>query len=383
MGDNIYLGDRNGVRTPMQWSPDRNGGFSRADPQRLYLPAIMDPVYGYEADQRRGAGAQSVLAAELDEAADRRAQEPARLRPRHAALPASPATARCWPTCASTRDEIILCVANLARTPQAVELDLRRLQGTRAGGTDGPHALPADRRAALSAHPAGLRLLLASASPTDVDVPRWHEERCRWRRAAGAGDARGLAHLLHAREWRHEVERAMAGRTRDQLQQEVLPPYLNSRRWFAGKGHAIRRIEIAGGRRMGLSRRQLAARPGASRVRRHRTADLFLPLAIAWERQRREQLRSARRLGAGQGAAEGRASGLLYVRVRRRRVLPRAGAGDEENLEVPLARVAGCASARPARIRRLAADRRADRQSAGRRWSKATSAVYLRPARCI
>nr|WP_295581661.1 hypothetical protein [uncultured Lamprocystis sp.] len=49
MGDNFYLGDRNGMRTPMQWSPDRNAGFSRADPQRLYLPPIMDPVYGYEA----------------------------------------------------------------------------------------------------------------------------------------------------------------------------------------------------------------------------------------------------------------------------------------------------------------------------------------------
>ncbi|HEY8506924.1 MAG TPA: maltose alpha-D-glucosyltransferase, partial [Steroidobacteraceae bacterium] len=49
MGDNIFLGDRNGVRTPMQWSPDRNGGFSRADPQQLYLPPIMDPIYGYQA----------------------------------------------------------------------------------------------------------------------------------------------------------------------------------------------------------------------------------------------------------------------------------------------------------------------------------------------
>ena len=49
MGDNFFLGDRNGVRTPMQWSPDRNAGFSRADPQQLYLPPIMDPVYGYEA----------------------------------------------------------------------------------------------------------------------------------------------------------------------------------------------------------------------------------------------------------------------------------------------------------------------------------------------
>ena len=49
MGDNIHLGDRDGVRTPMQWSPDRNGGFSRADPSRLVLPPIMDPLYGYEA----------------------------------------------------------------------------------------------------------------------------------------------------------------------------------------------------------------------------------------------------------------------------------------------------------------------------------------------
>ncbi|HJX21766.1 MAG TPA: maltose alpha-D-glucosyltransferase, partial [Steroidobacteraceae bacterium] len=49
MGDNVFLGDRNGLRTPMQWSPDRNAGFSRADPQQLYLPPIMDPVYGYQA----------------------------------------------------------------------------------------------------------------------------------------------------------------------------------------------------------------------------------------------------------------------------------------------------------------------------------------------
>ena len=54
MGDNIYLGDRNGVRTPMQWSSDRNAGFSRANPQSLYLPVIIDPGYHYESRQRRG-----------------------------------------------------------------------------------------------------------------------------------------------------------------------------------------------------------------------------------------------------------------------------------------------------------------------------------------
>ena len=49
LGDNIYLGDRDAVRTPMQWTPDRNGGFSRADPASLYLQPLMDPVYGFQA----------------------------------------------------------------------------------------------------------------------------------------------------------------------------------------------------------------------------------------------------------------------------------------------------------------------------------------------
>ena len=82
MGDNIWLGDRDGVRTPMQWTPDRNGGFSRCDPQRLYLQPNMDPIYGFQADQRRGAGAQHGLAAALDAADDRDPQAPPGIRPR-------------------------------------------------------------------------------------------------------------------------------------------------------------------------------------------------------------------------------------------------------------------------------------------------------------
>ena len=68
MGDNYYLGDRDGVRTPMQWSADRNGGFSRADPQRLYLPPIMDPVYGYQAVNVEAQQRDSAVAAQLDAA---------------------------------------------------------------------------------------------------------------------------------------------------------------------------------------------------------------------------------------------------------------------------------------------------------------------------
>ena len=66
MGDNIHLGDRDGVRTPMQWSPDRNGGFSRADPAALVLPTIMDPLYGYETVNVEAQTARPPFAAALD-----------------------------------------------------------------------------------------------------------------------------------------------------------------------------------------------------------------------------------------------------------------------------------------------------------------------------
>ena len=84
MGDNYYLGDRDGVRTPMQWSADRNGGFSRADPQRLYLPLIMDADLRLPVDQRGGAAAEPLVAAQLDAAYDRGAQEPLGVRSRRA-----------------------------------------------------------------------------------------------------------------------------------------------------------------------------------------------------------------------------------------------------------------------------------------------------------
>ena len=89
MGDNIHLGDRDGVRTPMQWSPDRNGGFSRADPAALVLPPIMDPLYGYEAVNVEAQTRDPHSLLQLDAPhAGRPAPAPG-LRPRHAALPLS------------------------------------------------------------------------------------------------------------------------------------------------------------------------------------------------------------------------------------------------------------------------------------------------------
>ena len=123
MGDNIYLGDRNGVRTPMQWTPDRNGGFSRADPARLYAPTIMDPVYGYEAVnvEAQSRSLSSLLSATKRLIAVRKSTlafgrgTMTFIRPINRSVLAY---------VRQYQDEVILCVANLSRSAQATELDL-------------------------------------------------------------------------------------------------------------------------------------------------------------------------------------------------------------------------------------------------------------------
>jgi maltose alpha-D-glucosyltransferase/alpha-amylase len=123
MGDNIYLGDRNGVRTPMQWSPDRNGGFSRADPARLYAPPIMDPVYGYEAVNVE---AQSRSLSSLLSATRRliSVRKSTLAFGRGSMTFIRPANRAVLAYVRQYKDEVILCVANLSRAAQATELDL-------------------------------------------------------------------------------------------------------------------------------------------------------------------------------------------------------------------------------------------------------------------
>ncbi|MGB9114218.1 maltose alpha-D-glucosyltransferase [Bradyrhizobium sp.] len=123
MGDNIYLGDRNGVRTPMQWTPDRNGGFSRADPARLYAPIIMDSVYGYESVnvEAQSRSLSSLLSATKRLISVRKSTSAfgrgsmTFIRPVNRAVLAY---------VRRLGDEAILCVANLSRSAQATELDL-------------------------------------------------------------------------------------------------------------------------------------------------------------------------------------------------------------------------------------------------------------------
>jgi maltose alpha-D-glucosyltransferase/alpha-amylase len=128
MGDNVYLGDRDGVRTPMQWTGDRNGGFSRADFARLYLPPLMDPVYGFQAVN---------VEAELRTPTSllRWLHRFIALRKEHPVFglgtyePLRPQNPRVFAHIRRYADDVILCVHNLARSAQAVELDLSEFDG--------------------------------------------------------------------------------------------------------------------------------------------------------------------------------------------------------------------------------------------------------------
>jgi maltose alpha-D-glucosyltransferase/alpha-amylase len=128
MGDNIWLGDRDGVRTPMQWTPDRNAGFSTSDPGRLTLPVVMDAVHGY---QVKNVEAQLQNSSSLLHWTQRMIQ----IRKANPAFSLGDITdlGGSNPSVISYvrvfGDDIVLCVNNLSRFPQPVELDLRRFEG--------------------------------------------------------------------------------------------------------------------------------------------------------------------------------------------------------------------------------------------------------------
>ena len=128
MGDNIFLGDRDGVRTPMQWTGDRNGGFSRADFQQLYLPPLMDPVYGFQAVNVEAQLRQpNSLLRWLQRLIALRKEHPVFGLGTYEAL--RPENPRIFAHVRTYEDDIVLCVHNLARSAQAVELDLSRWEG--------------------------------------------------------------------------------------------------------------------------------------------------------------------------------------------------------------------------------------------------------------
>lgn len=221
MGDNFYLGDRNGVRTPMQWSADRNAGFSRANPQQLFLPVIIDPEFHYEAVnvdvQMKNLSSLFWWMRRILDA-----------RQRHKAFAhgtiefLSPTNAKVLVFLRRHEEETLLVVANLSRFPQSFQVDLSEFQGFKAeelfGG--GTFAQITDSPTFFTVGPHGFYWLvlkkpaaqaaLESGNPLVLDLPSvWS------------------ADLLHA------------------LQVEVLPEYLPACRWFGSKQQAIRSIRVS------------------------------------------------------------------------------------------------------------------------------------------
>jgi maltose alpha-D-glucosyltransferase/alpha-amylase len=174
MGDNIYIGDRNGVRTPMQWSIDRNAGFSRADPQRLYLPLIMDPIYGYQAVnvEAQVRDPSSLLNWTRQLLAVRRQHK---CFGRGTLEFVRPRNRKIFAYLRSYEGQTVLCVANLAQTAQAAELDLSAFVGRVPVELMGRNSFPpiGELPYFLTLPPHSFFWLLLSE---EAQPPDWHVE---------------------------------------------------------------------------------------------------------------------------------------------------------------------------------------------------------------
>jgi maltose alpha-D-glucosyltransferase / alpha-amylase len=270
MGDNIYLGDRNGVRTPMQWTPDRNGGFSRCDPARLYLPMIMDPVYGYEAVNVE---AQSRSLASLLSWTKRliSVRKSSKVFGRGSLSFIRPANRAVLVYIRQYESEVVLCVANLSRSAQAAEIDLAPWRGRvpfeLLGRTNFPPI--GDVPYIVTLGPYGFFwFLLREPDASTVEVPRtWAE----------------FETLVVTDGWKSLLQ----GRSKSVLEREVLPAFLASRRWYAERGnspttHIVDAISIgAGGSDSAIALLEAKGK--------RETANYLLPMTIKWTRFDREQ----------------------------------------------------------------------------------------------
>jgi maltose alpha-D-glucosyltransferase/alpha-amylase len=221
MGDNIYLGDRNGVRTPMQWSPDRNAGFSRANPQQLYMPVVIDPQYHYEqvnVEQQQSSPYSLLWWMKRLIAQRNRYQAFGRgtmefLQPENRKILAF---------VRRYQNEIILVVANLSRLVQCFELELSEFHGMTpvelSGGTRFPEI--SDKPYSLNLSPFAFYWFALERQR--VEVPASEEvpvvNASRFEEVLSVRNRRALGHALET--------------------------YIRSRRWFGGKARTISSLRV-------------------------------------------------------------------------------------------------------------------------------------------
>ncbi len=233
MGDNIYLGDRNGVRTPMQWSPDRNAGFSSGNPQQMFLPVIIDHEYHYEAvNVETAKGNPYSLFWWMKRLIALRQQNPVFSRGTlRFLLPDNNrvlAYLRCY------EDQTVMVIANLSRFSQFVELDLSEFRGLTPtelfGKTQFPRIGELPYMLTMTPHSFYWFALNPSSEPSlssDATSP------------CASRSVENLPALKVKGEWNAILE----SKERESFA-KVLPGWLVLRRWFSSKAKSIRSVSI-------------------------------------------------------------------------------------------------------------------------------------------
>jgi maltose alpha-D-glucosyltransferase/alpha-amylase len=230
MGDNIFLGDRNSVRTPMQWSPDRNGGFSLADPNYLYLPALMDPIYGYQTvnveAQRRSATSLLNWTRQLISVVK---AHPAFGRGSLRFF--QPANRKILAFLRSYRDETVLCVANLSPSAQPVELNLSEYKGRMPVELMGRSNFPliGELPYFLTLPAYGFFWFVLA----DKTAPDWQQPVVQVRP--------DFLTLVAPEGWSSLLKSPV----RNLLESQILPAFLLAQRWYGAKDAGPPGVEIA------------------------------------------------------------------------------------------------------------------------------------------
>lgn len=224
MGDNFYLGDRNGVRTPMQWGPNLNAGFSEANPHKLYLPLIIDPEYHYlTVNVRNQLGSTSSLLWWMRGLIDMRKKYKAFSRGTLEIIPCD--NPKILVFCRQYEDEIILVIANLSRFSQLVHIDMPQFSGLIPEELFGKTIFPIikDIPYMLTMGPNGYYWLLLGKNPDEIGIV---EER--------------IPAMKLTKDW----ESVFSGNALQIFEEKLLPHYLVHCRWFASKSRKIRKTSV-------------------------------------------------------------------------------------------------------------------------------------------
>ncbi|MFP4315327.1 MAG: maltose alpha-D-glucosyltransferase [Desulfovibrionales bacterium] len=225
MGDNYYLGDRDGVRTPMQWNSDKNSGFSQANPQKLYLPVIIDPEYHYEAvnveTQERNPSSLLWWMRRL-----------IAMRKRFKAFGRGaiefllPENAKVLAFLRIYEEETILVVTNLSRHSQPVSLDLSRFAGYVPEEMFSRNEFPIIRESDYTLTLASYGYYLFQLTPPERTQEEVTSE---------------MPVLRSGSSWAELFDNRVVRRT---MESEVLPEYIKRQRWFGGKARIVQQLSI-------------------------------------------------------------------------------------------------------------------------------------------